>query len=194
MVSRRESRERRKAEKLAKFNEAKVLLIDRLSDRTPRVPIEISNDRLPRFDSNATLPDSKAPRISATSEGSRFRSLVTWCDSRHDDEGSWSWGEPRAWTDEELASIILPMMTHFSRLTWGEVDHAGSESGHKMHHGHDTSDLVTEAQQRWIEIGLEEFDYVFRFRLGGKKRLWGFIVQAHFHLVWWDREHKIYPV
>lgn len=22
---------------------------------------------------------------------------------------------------------------------------------------------------------------------------WGFIVQAHFHFVWWDREHSLYP-
>jgi len=62
-----------------------------------------------------------------------------------------------------------------------------------MHHGHEVSDLVSEAQKRWIALDLEQFDSVFRFRLGGTKRVWGYIVQAHFHIVWWDRLHSIYP-
>jgi hypothetical protein len=86
-----------------------------------------------------------------------------------------------------------PPFDEFERLTWQEVDKASSESGHKMHHGHEVADLRDEAQDRWRALDLEQYDTTFRFRLGGTRRVWGFIVQAHFHAVWWDRNHKIYP-
>jgi hypothetical protein len=85
-------------------------------------------------------------------------------------------------------------MNNLAQLTWGEVDQFSSDAGHKMHHGHEISDLVEEAQERWRRLGLEQYDSVFRFRLGGTRRFWGVIVQGHFYGVWWDRVHAIYPV
>jgi uncharacterized phage-associated protein len=54
--------------------------------------------------------------------------------------------------------------------------------------------LVKEAQNRWIEIGLEEYDTAFRFRFANTVRAWGVRLEGHFYLVWWERHHKIYPV
>jgi hypothetical protein len=34
---------------------------------------------------------------------------------------------------------------------------------------------------------------MFRFRLGGKARLWGFRSERIFHVVWWDPDHRVYP-
>ena len=91
-------------------------------------------------------------------------------------------------------SIIEPQLKDFSKLTWGEIDSFSSDSGHKMHHDHEVSDLINEAQDRWRKLDLEQFESIFRFRLGGqKRRAWGFVVQAHFHLVWWDRNHSLSP-
>jgi len=36
-------------------------------------------------------------------------------------------------------------------------------------------------------------DEMFRFRLGGTARLWGFRANRTFHVVWWDPLHKVYP-
>lgn len=121
---------------------------------------------------------------------------MTWCVSRKDCDGVWSWGEARAWTEAEWGGVIEPKFRHFSEKTWGELDkHVyGGKDRHKMHHSHEISDIVPEAQARWLQRDLEEFETVFRFRLGAKQRAWGFILQAHFHLVWWDRAHQIYPV
>ncbi len=49
---------------------------------------------------------------------------------------------------------------------------------------------------RWMkDLALEQkYDTVFRFRLGGKRRLWGFVVQRISMSFWWDRSHRIYPV
>jgi hypothetical protein len=133
----------------------------------------------------------KAPK--AANDGSRFSSQVTWCITKADRKDRWSWGEPRDWQQDEWDSVIHPPLQQFAGLTWGEVDQFSSETGHKMHHGHEVSDLVDEAQERWKALDLEQYDSVFRFRLGGTRRVWGFIVQAHFHTVWWDRNHSIYP-
>jgi hypothetical protein len=35
-------------------------------------------------------------------------------------------------------------------------------------------------------------DAIFRFRLGGKKRLWGFRRQRIFYVVWWDWNHQVF--
>ena len=134
----------------------------------------------------------RTPR--AIQDGSRFGSRVTWCRSKADQRDHWSWGEPRQWNQEEWDSIIHPPFKQFEQLTWQEIDQFSSDCGHKMHHGHEVGDLIEEAQDRWRQLDLEQYDSVFRFRLGGQKcRAWGFIVQAHFHFVWWDRQHSIYP-
>ncbi|MCT8157695.1 hypothetical protein [Bifidobacterium polysaccharolyticum] len=38
-----------------------------------------------------------------------------------------------------------------------------------------------------------EGDSIARFRLSGKKRLYGFLIDNGFHIVWWDPEHEIWP-
>lgn len=36
-------------------------------------------------------------------------------------------------------------------------------------------------------------DSIARFELDGKKRLYGFLVQNEFHIVWWDPNHQVWP-
>ena len=62
-------------------------------------------------------------------------------------------------------------------------------------HGATTNATGTDpsAQRRWRDLEYEEFDVLFRFRLGNLKRAWGIVVQSHFFMVWWDRTHSIYP-
>ncbi len=120
--------------------------------------------------------------------------MVTWCIRRSDVHGAWSWGDARQWTDEEWCDDIVPKFGEFEKLLWHEVHAQSSESGHAMHHTHELHEVNAEAQARWLELGLEEFDTLFRFRLGGQKRFWGFRLGAHFFGVWWDRSHRIYPV
>lgn len=195
MVSKREARERRQAAAREKFDSHKAMLISRVNpDPMPRVAVTPPNHSEPRLPPHQRrAADAAARQPSTIEDGSRFGHRVTWCRTRADLSDSWSWGEPRSWTSTEWDQTILPPFALFGNLTWKEIDAFSSESGHKMHHGHEVSDLVSEAQKRWIALDLEQFDSVFRFRLGGTKRVWGYIVQAHFHIVWWDRLHSIYP-
>lgn len=187
----------RKARALEKFEASKPTLLAKVdAEQQPRQiaapPLNDVPRLAPHLARAAALEAEKAPK--AIKDGSRFGSHVTWCITKADRRDSWSWGETREWSKEEWDSIIHPPFQQFEQLTWMEIDQCSSDTGHKMHHGHEIGDLIAEAQERWRQLELEEYDSIFRFRLGGqRRRAWGFIVQAHFHFVWWDREHSIYP-
>lgn len=196
MGKKSEAREARKAEQLAKFEQSKAALLSKVSiDPQPKTALDTAVDPAPRIAphlARAAAQAEKQPK--AIADGGRFDSQVTWCITRADRAGRWSWHEDRAWTENEWNQTISPAFSQFEKMTWRQVDSFSSETGHKMHHGHEVSDLVKEAQVRWVALDLEQFDTVFRFRLGGTRRAWGYVVQAHFHMVWWERRHRIYPV
>lgn len=196
MGKKSDARELRKTLAQAKFEDSKATFVAKVNDdHQPRQIAEPPTDDAPRLAphlARAVAAVEKTPK--AIKDGSRFGSPVSWCTTRADCQDSWSWGEIRAWSQDEWENIIHPPFREFEQLTWREIDLFSSDTGHKMHHGHEISDLIGEAQARWRNLNLEQYDSVFRFRLGGqKRRAWGFIVQAHFHFVWWDRDHSIYP-
>ena len=194
-MSRREAREERKRLKLLKFEASRDALIAKVpSSGLPRIATTPPADPAPRVDP-ALEPDPDPPRLpKAVAAESRFASLVTWCTTRHDQK--WVWQDVRCWTDEEWTDVIHPSFREFERLTWAEIDRQvyGKKNRHKLHHLQEVSRLAPDAQKRWLKLKLEEFDTAFRFRIGGTRRVWGFILGAHFHIVWWDPEHDIYPV
>lgn len=140
----------------------------------------------------APQPAGKKPRAKEN-PNSIFSMTVAWDCDDPDVAGVWSWGVERQWSTETWDSTILPKLQEFERLTWGEVDQASSGSSHKMHHNMDCGDLCYEAVNRLFEIEKIE-DTIFRFRLGGRERLWGFRYLNKFSILWFDPTHQIYPV
>ncbi|WP_431048279.1 hypothetical protein [Roseateles sp. L2-2] len=196
MGKKSEERARRKAAAQARFEAGKPAMLARVPTAdSPRHAVAPAPNAAPRLAPHLARAATVAARAPKTREdGSRFHARMTWCTTRADKDDHWSWGEPRAWSEEEWDETIHPPMRDLAGLTWGEIDKLASGSGHKMHHLHEVGDLIEEAQQRWVSLDLDQFDSVFRFRLSGqKRRAWGFIVDAHFHFVWWDREHSLYP-
>lgn len=124
---------------------------------------------------------------------------LTWCSSRTDVDGHWSWGEPRQWSVEEWEQEIIPSFRVLEVLTWNEIlnEQKVPVKGGKLvprHHFQEIDSLDKEAQKRWFAIGLEEYDTAFRFRFGGRVRAWGIKLKGHFYLIWWERYHRIYQV
>lgn len=39
----------------------------------------------------------------------------------------------------------------------------------------------------------DDFDEMFRFRLGNLERLWGVIRDGVFYAIWWDPNHQVCP-
>lgn len=118
------------------------------------------------------------------------------CVTHADLEGFWSWGEPRRWSDVEQIKDINGHLDILLNNTWNEIEtqtYNGADGYRKPLNKYQTLDsLCAEAQDRWINNPeLEEFESLFRFRRGSKKRLWGIRVQHHFFLIWYERKHKI---
>ncbi|WP_430781992.1 hypothetical protein [Actinoplanes sp. G11-F43] len=84
-------------------------------------------------------------------------------------------------------------LCEMGRLTWREI-RAQMSGGHRKHHSQDLVTLEKEAQQRFLHLRLDEVvgDELFRFRLEGAVRLWGFLDEAVFHVLWWDAGHQVY--
>jgi len=51
--------------------------------------------------------------------------------------------------------------------------------------------LHVEAQKRWYELELSQFDELFRLRLGSKKRIWGVRIEHHFYMIWYERGRTV---
>ncbi|NES20921.1 MAG: hypothetical protein F6K41_18805 [Symploca sp. SIO3E6] len=199
-LSKAEKRRRRKEEKAQAQKAKSVKLssnVENLGTKTVKI---------------APIPDLNLKIVKVQEEPSRAKSVyipseeafsiacnLTWCTTRSDVEGEWSWQEQRRWTEEEWQTQILPNFSLLEKSTWSEIlfeqktPARGNRSVPK-HHSQELTTLLQEAQDRWIEIGLEEYDTAFRFRFTGTIRAWGIRLQGHFYLIWWERYHQIYPV
>jgi hypothetical protein len=101
--------------------------------------------------------------------------------------------------DEESDShALLSFLRDIGANSWAELraQTTGGRQAHKKHHEMSIEDICEDAQQRLAAMKLDEVvgDNLFRFRLSGTQRLWGFITDNTFHVLWWDPEHKVYPV
>lgn len=48
-------------------------------------------------------------------------------------------------------------------------------------------------QDRLARYYERQGDALARFRLGGTRRLYGFLVGNEFHILWWDPKHEVWP-
>lgn len=94
---------------------------------------------------------------------------------------------------DEHAGAVLKFLCRMAELTWAQIE--GQKSGgHKRHHDQPISSMDPEAAKDIRRCKLDETfgDEMFRFRLTGVRRLWGFRDGRIFHVVWWDPNHKVY--
>jgi len=95
------------------------------------------------------------------------------------------------------AKEILAFACEMAQLTWSAIEQqtTGGRNGHRKHHEQPVETIERCAQKDLTRRGLDELigdAALFRFRLGGKKRLWGFRTGRVFHAIWWDTDHAVY--
>jgi hypothetical protein len=198
-MSKAEQRRLRKLEQAEKIRADSERLSKSMSGfvRTPRVAPVVA---LPRGPKVAVSPSTeKTAKTGVDPESGLFALQLTWCSTQSDIKDKWSWGETRAWTEQEFSNDIKANFSEMQKLTWGMLlnEQKVAVKGGKQvpkHHYQDIQTLPKEARDRWTELDLEQHETAFRFRFGNLKRAWGIRINAHFYLVWWERQHKIYPV
>jgi hypothetical protein len=139
----------------------------------------------------AEQPQTRTVRFGANPD-SIFQMQMAWEISSADRADSWSWGE-RDWSDVDWARLIEPKLSSYAQLTWAEIDTHSTDTGHKAHHNMGVETICGEAQTRIEALELQHDGDIFRFRLGNKRRLWGFRIINVFGVLWFDPLHQIYP-
>lgn len=89
---------------------------------------------------------------------------------------------------------LLQFLEDLSKKTWTEVLAETDGKGRRKHHTHNPADLHPTAKSRLREIGMAGEEKIFRFRVKGTLRLWGFRIGPVFRILWYDPKHQVYPV
>lgn len=102
----------------------------------------------------------------------------------------WSIKNADAFFDDILQKLIA-----YEGMTWAEIQAAsgGKKSGNGTNnHFENISEMSKEAQQRATELRLD-VDQLFSLRLTAKSRLYGILTDGIFRILWYDRNHEVYP-
>ena len=137
------------------------------------------NKKPPKAEFN--IAGGKEPRIRENPE-SYFGWKPSWCFSKCDFQHE-KWSLQKAPILEE----IIPKLIMFESRTWGEI-----VSDKKHNHWIDVEEFSKPAQERMMELNLY-YDSLFSLRLTGKLRLFGYIENGVFYIIWYDPEHEICP-
>lgn len=132
-------------------------------------------------DPNIGVTNGKFPRSHENPE-SYFQLSPSWCFSKFDFENSkWSLKAVNIHDD------ILPKLVDFERRNWSNI-----VSDKKHNHWIKCSSFIKEAQNRLIELQLY-YDELFSLRLTGTMRLFGYIENGVYYIIWCDLHHEICP-
>jgi hypothetical protein len=105
---------------------------------------------------------------------------------------SMDWDGPFGWhsIDRNEMEKLIERLACFESNTWLELMHQGRRNHHYM----DVSVIDKSASRRLQEIRQDDIDEVFSFRIRGPIRLWGIVDRHIFKILWWDPDHKVYPM
>lgn len=143
------------------------------------------DDREPK---SAVTPLTRQVRTDADPEKLESQTLA-WHFHRLDWEHlRWGFKQlgPTQWRD------LLNHLISFEGLTWAKLkEQSGGrgKGGGTNHHTLDIGDLCRDAQNRLVDLRLDEYDGVFSLRLGNCLRLYGIRDDRVFRLLWWDCHH-----
>lgn len=138
----------------------------------------------------ATADNKKVP-ASATQDVSYKNELVRWT-AREIDEVPGA-GDGRRWHLSANETVeLLRFLDDLTKKTWAQCE-SEMANGRRRNHDHAITELTKTAQERLRHLDQNE-ERVFRFRLSGTCRLWGFRSGSLFRVLWYDPEHKVYPV
>lgn len=105
-------------------------------------------------------------------------------------EGAWDW----KLSGEEVRHL-LEVLESLAGMTWREVKDLRTHSKRNtrpLHHDQPLDSIHKDARQRLKDLKID-VETVFRLRHGNLVRIWGYVQGGTFHLVWFDRHHKICP-
>jgi len=127
---------------------------------------------------------SKIPKTTYIEDAMKMR--PSWRISLVQTVDPWGW---HLLTREELEEIRVKLCEYESK-TWSEILVRGSYWNHLI----ECYKLCKEARDRLGDLQLDDLEQLVSLRLGAKQRVWGILDHNILHILWWDPEHRVYPV
>ncbi len=93
-----------------------------------------------------------------------------------------------------LFETVLGFFKEYEKKTWLEIESEKASGGRTKHHDIEIGKLGKVAQRRLSQLELDDAEYLFSIRITKMFRMWGFRIFGHFQILWFDPEHKIYPI
>ncbi|NQT38259.1 MAG: hypothetical protein HQ581_12255 [Planctomycetes bacterium] len=109
-----------------------------------------------------------------------------WTVSLFDVKGPWGRGKVKS--EETLWAEILPKLRDYERMTWKQID-----ANRRYNHPVPVSKIIPDAKKRLSDLNLDDYERLYRLRLGSRLRLWGIRDRNILRLLWWDPDHEICP-
>lgn len=120
----------------------------------------------------------------AEDPNSIMRMHPVWKFASCDTEPSCRWSFHKERLQDDIWDIILPKLLLYESMTWGEI----YIQGKKHNHSNSVSEMNRVAQDRLAELEIEA-DALQSLKCGGNKRIYGFMDEAIFNIVWYDDDH-----
>lgn len=131
---------------------------------------------------NSFDPEVKKKPKQANVPTAYFDWNPSWNFSRCDfDHETWSLNKSDIFKD------VIPKLSNFERQKWKEI-----MQDKKHNHWINSSQFIKAAQDRIIEKKWY-YDELFSLRLGGRMRLFGYIENGIYYIIWYDENHEICP-
>lgn len=92
--------------------------------------------------------------------------------------------------DRTALDSIRQKLGHFESMTWNDILIKGNKQNHRV----SRNKLSRDAQQRLEILKQDDIDELVSLHLSGKERIWGILESDVLRLLWWDPNHKVYPV
>lgn len=147
------------------------------------VPGPVGNSKTPR--SADAAPVGKQPRELPYDRGAVMGRTVVWRFHGLDQDGRWSIANVEG---SKLVEVLVKLGS-FEQQTIRELFYDGEEPGKH----YDVEDLPKDSHDRLVQLGREDETKIARLRLTGAQRLYGFLREHVFHVLWWDPQHEVYP-
>ena len=110
---------------------------------------------------------------------------LVWRFAEVDKHGDWA---PASISMEAMGDL-LDKMASYESMTIGEIFKPGSQHGKS----YAVESLPRDSRKRLEAIERDDETEVSRLRCGGAPRLYGFLREHVFHVLWWDPKHEVFP-
>jgi hypothetical protein len=140
----------------------------------------------PRLAGSTSARPKSLPAPRALPGASTSGERLSWRYRHADHDGPWCFHNAAG----DGFCGLLTQLASFESMTVNEAFHTGGHPGKD----YDVDQIPNrDALARLDALGLADMTKIWRLRLNGTQRLYGFLQDNVFHVIWWDPDHQIWP-